>query len=121
MPPVDTNLLKYARARDDQEFVWRVAAAMILEAQYKLSANPDMSAEAHALMDWVLDHPMTVTPLMLAFVSTNQAVASGVKIANDRVDTSGATDQAIRDAVGAAWEPVARRMFLAPVPPAPVA
>ncbi|WVX88009.1 hypothetical protein SEA_TFORTROY_21 [Arthrobacter phage TforTroy] len=108
----DTELLKYARSRDDQDFVWRVAAAMLIEARYKFDTNPDMSAEARQLMEWTLEHPLEAPPLMVAFVATDQSVAAGVTVADDTIDTSGATDSAIKYAVGASWETVARRMFL---------
>ncbi|WVX87872.1 hypothetical protein SEA_BERRIE_21 [Arthrobacter phage Berrie] len=108
----DTELIKYARARDDQDFVWRVAAAMLLDARYKFDANPVMSAEAHKLMDWTLENPLSAPPLMVAFVATDPAVAAGVTIENGAIDTSGASDAAIRAAVGFSWESVARRMFL---------
>ncbi|UAJ15382.1 hypothetical protein SEA_NIOBE_21 [Arthrobacter phage Niobe] len=108
----DTELIKYARARDDQDFVWRVAAAVLLEARYKFEANPDMSAESRKLMDWSLDAPLTAPPLMVAFVAADPSVAAGVVVDNGAVITSGASDAAIKAAVGAAWETVARQMFL---------
>lgn len=108
----DTDLLKYARARDDQDFVWRVAAAVLLEARYKYEANPPMSLEAHKLMDWALDAPLQAPPLMVAFVAADAAVAEGVVVDNGAVITSGASDAAIKAAVGASWETVARQMFL---------
>ncbi|URQ05009.1 hypothetical protein SEA_ITER_21 [Arthrobacter phage Iter] len=58
----DTDLIKYARARDDQDFIWRVAAAVLLEARYKFDANPDMSAESRQLVDWALDNPLSAPP-----------------------------------------------------------
>ncbi|QGZ17319.1 hypothetical protein SEA_POWERPUFF_21 [Arthrobacter phage Powerpuff] len=108
----DTELIKYARARDDQDFVWRVAAAVLLEARYKFEANPDMSAESRKLMDWALDSPLNAPPLMVAFVAADPAVAAGVVVDNGAVITSGASDAAIKTAVGASWETVARQMFL---------
>ncbi|UIW13505.1 hypothetical protein PQD80_gp21 [Arthrobacter phage Lizalica] len=108
----DTELIKYARARDDQDFVWRVAAAVLLEARYKFEANPVMSLESRKLMEWALDSPLTAPPLMVAFVAADAAVASGVVVDNGAVITSGASDAAIKAAVGASWETVARQMFL---------
>lgn len=107
----DQELLKYARARDDQEFMWRVTAAMTVEAQYRLGVQPDMSVEARKLIDWVLDHPMEPDPLMMAFVSTDEAVASRIVIDEGRVDTSNVPDQTIKAAVGARWNIVAKRRF----------
>lgn len=49
---------------------------------------------------------------MVAFVATNEAVAAGVTVENGVIDTSEAPDAAIKTAVGASWESVARRMFL---------
>ncbi|UIW13437.1 hypothetical protein SEA_AMYEV_21 [Arthrobacter phage Amyev] len=108
----DTELIKYARARDDQDFVWRVAAAVLLEARYKFDANPTMSLEARKLMDWALDSPLTAPPLMVAFVASDPNVAAGVTVENGAIDTSGASDAAIKAAVGYAWDTVARHMFL---------
>lgn len=108
----DTDLLKYARARDDQDFVWRVAAAVLLEARYKYEANPAMSLEAHKLMDWALDHPLEAPELMVSFVATAPDVAAGISLDNGAVNTSEASDAAIKAAVGASWETVARQMFL---------
>lgn len=107
----DMGLLKYARARDDQDFVWRVAAAMTVEAQYRLGANPDMTLEARKLMDWVLDNPMTGDPIMLAFASTDQEVAAGVNIENGAIITANVRDTAIQNVVGARWNVVAARRF----------
>lgn len=107
----DMDLLKYARARDDQDFVWRVSAAMTVEAQYKLGAQPDMSVEAGKLMNWVLDNPMVTDPLMLAFASTDQDVVAGIVIENGAVITAGATDAAIKGVIGRRWDLVAARRF----------
>lgn len=112
----DTELIKYARSRDDQDFVWRVAAAVLLEARYKFDAQPAMSAEAVQLVEWALDNPLTAPPLMVAFVASDPAVAAGVTIDNGAIDTSEASDAAIKYAVGASWETVARRMFLPKAP-----
>ncbi|ALE05503.1 hypothetical protein AL755_08460 [Arthrobacter sp. ERGS1:01] len=107
----DSELLKYARARDDQEFVWRVSAAMTVEAQYKLGAQPDMSLEAHKLMDWTLDNPLTPDALMISFASTDQNVAKDITVTEGAVNTSAVTDAAIRAVVGARWDIVAKRRF----------
>lgn len=113
----DNDLIKYARARDDQNFIWRTAAAMLLEARYKFNANPDMTAEARKLMDWVLDNPLVAPALMVAFVATEQPVADGITYEDGVIDTSGATDAAIKNAVGFNWNTVANKMFLtAPTP-----
>lgn len=109
----DNDLIKYARARDDQDFVWRTAAAVLLEARYKFDANPDMSVESRKLMDWALDNPLVAPNLMVAFVATSQPVAAGITYEDGVIDTSGATDTAIKNAVGFSWETVAKKMFLA--------
>lgn len=108
----DLELLKFARARDDQSFVWRIAAAMTLEAQYKFGAQPDMSREARMLMEWTLDHPMESDPTMIAFVSTDAGIASHIIINEGLIDTSNVPDGAIRTVVGARWDIVANRRFL---------
>ena len=107
----DMNLLKYARARDDRDFVWRVAAAMTIEAQYKLGANPDMTIEARKLMDWVLDNPMVDDQLMIAFASTDETVAEHITIVDGAVKTADVPDEAIKGVVGRRWDLVAARRF----------
>lgn len=110
----DSELLKYARARDDQDFVWRVSAAMTVEAQYKLGANPDMTVEARKLMDWTLDHPLVSDDLMICFASTDENVAKDITVTDGAVNTSDVTDTAIRAVVGARWDIVAKRRFGVP-------
>lgn len=110
-PAPDMGLLKSARARDDQDFVWRVSAAMTVEAQYRLGANPDMSGEERQLMDWVLENPMTPQPLMLAFASTDPAVVEGIAIDDGAVTTALVKDAAIQGVVGQRWKTVAARRF----------
>lgn len=109
----DMQLLQYARSRDDAPFVWRVAAAMTIIAQYKLgAAPPDMTVEAHKLMDWVLDHPLESSPIMLSFVATDQTVAAAVIVdEHGVVDTSEVPDDAIKNAVDSKWDIVAIRLF----------
>jgi len=102
----DQNLLKYARARDDQKFIWRIAAAMTLKAQYQ--AEFELNEASRALTDWVLDHPMESLPRMVAFVSTNGTVASHVSIEDGAVDTSEVPDSDIEYVVGEKWDTVAR-------------
>lgn len=107
----DQELLKFARARDDRDFVWRVSAAMTVEAQYKLGAQPDMTVEARKLMDWVLDNPMIEDHLMLAFASTDENVAAHITIEDGGVSTAAVPDTAIKDVVGRRWDLVAQRRF----------
>lgn len=105
------ELLKFARARDDIQFVWRVSAAMTVEAQYKLGANPDMTLEGRKLMNWVLDNPMEPDPLMVAFASTDATVASSIEMDGGTVSTAEVPDAAIKAVVGARWNIVAARRF----------
>lgn len=105
------DLLKYARARDDRDFVWRVAAAMTVEAQYKLGEQPDMTLEARKFMDWVLDNPMVEDQLMIAFTSTDEVVASHITIMDGAVKTANVPDEAIKSVVGRRWDLVAARRF----------
>lgn len=98
--------LRMARAKDDQNFVWRIAAAMTVKAQYQAEFN--LSPSSRALTDWVLDHPMEDVPRMVAFVSTNGTVADKITITDGAIDTSAVPDTDIEYVVGDRWDTVAR-------------
>lgn len=107
----DSNLLKYARARDDQDFRWRIAAAMQLKAQEV--AQFELTPAERALTDWVLANPMVPLERMVAAVAVNPAVAAQVTLADDRVDTSGVPDGDIIFVVSTEWPDVAQQMYAA--------
>lgn len=107
----DIDLLKYARARDDQDFVWRVAAALTVQAQY-LADNPgNPSVESLAMRDWVLENPMAPIDMMQAFAATMPEIAAKVTVNEGAVDTSEVLDTDIRYIVGAKWNTVATHRF----------
>lgn len=107
----DTQLLKFARARDHQDFIWRVTAALTVKAQYMAEVPGNSSVEALTMRDWVLNNPMTPIEMMTAFAATMPEIAELVTITNGAVDTSMAKDTHISYIVGAKWETVARHRF----------
>jgi hypothetical protein len=108
----DLNLLKYARARDSQEFVWRVAAAMTVQAQYNYEAKPaDQTVESLKLTDWVLENPLQPLAMMTAFAATHPPIAAKVKYEQGTIDTADVLDEDIKYAVGTKWPLVAAKMF----------
>lgn len=107
----DKELLKFARARDDQDFVWRVTAALTVKAQYMAEVPGDSSAQALAMRDWVLENPMTPVEMMTAFAATMPEVAANVTIIDGAVDTSAVKDTDITYIVGAKWDTVAKHRF----------
>lgn len=103
------ELLHMARARDDVNLRWRIAAAMQLKAQAE--AEWTLSPESTAMRDWVLDNPMEEVKSMTAFVVTNPTIAAAVVIADGAVDTSNVTDNDIKFVVGDKWIPAAKMAF----------
>lgn len=110
----DSNLLKYARARDDQNFVWRIAAAMMVRAQemefWELSQN------SKSLVNWTLNNPMIAPAMMVNHVSTNPVIAAKI-VVTPVLDTSNVLDDDIQFVVNEKWDRVADSMFtnIAPV------
>lgn len=109
----DTQLLKFARARDHQDFIWRVTAALTVKAQYMAEVPGDSSVEGLALRDWVLDNPMTPLDMMTAFAATMPEIAAKVTISGGTVDTAHVRDSDISYIVGAKWDTVAKHRFVA--------
>lgn len=107
----DMNLLKYARARDDQDFTWRVTAALTVKAQYMADVPGDSSVEGRAMRDWVLDNPMVPIEMMTAFAATMPEIAANVTIDGGTVDTAHVLDTDISYIVGAKWDTVAKHRF----------
>lgn len=109
----DQELLKFARARDDQDFVWRVTAAITVHAQYLADIPSDSSVEALVMREWVLSNPMQPLEMMTAFAATMPEIAADVTILDGVVDTSWVLDQHIKYIVGAKWDTVAKHQFKA--------
>lgn len=104
-------LLNTARAMDDGQFVWRVAAAMLYEAEYKAMAD-GIPAESKTMAEWVLANPMVPMVTMTAMVAVNDEVAQNVTVnANGGVNTDAVTDTQIKYVVGAKWDTVAKQKF----------
>ncbi|UVF61146.1 hypothetical protein SEA_AOKA_22 [Arthrobacter phage Aoka] len=111
----DTELLKFSRIRDDYELRERVNAALLVQALYWVDAPPDLTVEARAMMDWVLDNPLQPVDLMTAYVATMPEVAAASTLLDGGgVDTSEVTDYNIKYQVGAKWNTVAAKRFTAP-------
>lgn len=107
----DQELLKFARARDHQDFAWRVTAALTVKAQYMAEMPEGASVEGLAMRDWVLDNPMTPVEMMTAFAATMPEIAEKVTIVAGAVDTSQVLDTDITYIVGAKWDTVAKHRF----------
>lgn len=108
-----SDLLKYARARDDQNFVWRISAAMMVRAQEM--EFWDLATNSRSLVNWVLNNPMVCPAEMLNHVSTNPAIAANVNVESG-VDTSGVPDADLQFVVNEKWDRVADSMFNSNVP-----
>lgn len=107
-PP--SQLLKYARARDDQDFTWRIAAAMMVHAREQEFF--ELVPAERQLVGWTLDNPMVPNGTMVNFVSTTPAIAANVTItANGAVSTAGVPDSDIQYVVNTVWPKVAASLF----------
>lgn len=107
-----SQLLKYARARDDQDFVWRIAAAMMVKAQE--IEKWELTPESRQLVTFVIENPMEAVPAMVNHVSTNPAIAENVDVSNGTVNTSAVPDGDIQFVVGDKWDRVAETVYQAP-------
>lgn len=98
-----SDLLKTMRAMDDQNFKWRVQAAMVVTAQAKLTGG-----EPDHLVSHVLANPQGEDRRMLSIVASCADVRAGITVDFDGfVDTSGVTDEAIQACVDTNWDTVA--------------
>lgn len=109
-----SDLLKFARARDDQEFVWRIAAAMMVRAQE--TEFWDLPVNERSLVNWTLNNPMTAPPFMVNHVSTNASIAANVVAENGAISTSAVPDGDIQFVVNDKWARVANSMFTEAAP-----
>lgn len=104
-------LLKYARARDDANFVRRISAALIVRAQEQEFWDLSNAPEVRSLVSYVLAHPMETVPAMVNRVSTSPAIAANISITNDMVDTSAVPDDDLQFVVNDQFATVAKGMF----------
>ena len=105
----DSTLLKYARARDDADFRWRIAAAMSLKAQAE--EKWDLAPASRQLNNWVLANPMVSVERMVAAVATNPTVAANVSLTGGVVDTSAVPDGDLIFVVNEKWDAVAGQLY----------
>lgn len=101
-----SDLLKMARSRDDGEFLLRIGAALTVHAQ-SIEADPGLSTESRALVDWVLANPMATMDRIYAFIATVPTIADKITLEDDRISTSSVTDLDIQSAVGSKWDRIA--------------
>lgn len=104
-----SELLKYARARDDQNFRWRIAAAMTLRAQ-TLANQADLPMPSKQLVDWVLENPMQAHQAMVTAVSVNAGVAANITVVDSAVRTDAVPDADIIKVVANQWDAVSARI-----------
>jgi len=104
-----SNLLKYARAKDDQNFIWRIAAAMMVHAQE--IEHWDLPANQRAFVTWVFANPMVAHQTMVNHVATNTSIAANVVVENGAVSTDSVPDDDIQYVVNQAWDAVALSAF----------
>lgn len=109
-----SNLLKYARMRDDQTFIWRIAAAMMVRAQEK-EFDTALTANAKSLVNWTLNNPMVAPPAMVNHLSTNPTIAANVSV-TPSIDTTQVPDADIQYVVNEKWDVVANSMFASTEP-----
>ncbi|MFF2029521.1 hypothetical protein [Arthrobacter sp. NPDC058192] len=108
----DTELLKYARIRDDYELQQRANAALLVQALYWVANPPDMTLEQRLMRDWVVDHPLEPIELMTAYVANMPEVAAAsTLLQGGGVDTSEVLDYSIKYIVEAKWNVVANNQF----------
>lgn len=103
-----SNLLKFARARDDRNFIWRIAAAMMVRAQE--TEFWDLDTNSRSLVNWTLNNPMVAPAEMVNHLSTNTTIAANVDV-TATVDTSAVPDGDIQFVVNERWSAVANSMF----------
>lgn len=104
-----SDLLKFARARDDQNLIWRISAAMMVRAQE--TEFWDLDTNSRQLVNWVLDNPMVSLPDMVNHVTTNTSIAANVNVDGGIIDTSGVPDADIQFVVNDKWQRVADGAF----------
>lgn len=109
-----SDLLKYARARDDAEFVARIAAAMTVRAQ-EIELY-ELDPPSRALCAWVLHNPMECVDRMVAHVSTSPGIAANVTVTAGAVNASAVPDGDIQYTVNEKWDAVARYLYREPQP-----
>lgn len=104
-----SELLKYARIRDDEEFRLRVAAAMQLRVEEMRAW--DLTPRTKALIDWVDDHPLEAPDKMLAACVVNPTIAQNVEMDGLAIRTDLVPDDDIKFVVADQWEAVGARLF----------
>lgn len=107
------SLITTARAMDDQRFIWRVMAAMLIKAREEFAKAANTNPWNFAVH--VLKNPMTEERTMFALVAVDQAVSNAVVVNGDSaVNTEAVTDADIQRVVNAEWATVAKKYPNAP-------
>lgn len=109
-----SDLFKTGRLINNEDFVTRVSAAMILHAQ-SLVTSPASSAKNLAI--YTLIHPMRMESSMTALVASDPTVLAAVTMTdNVLVDMEALPDSAVKSVVAAKWAVVAAKYPQDPTP-----
>lgn len=101
-------LIDTARAMDDQRFVWRVKAAMLVKAKTEYSKT--QTTDSWKFADTVLRSPMMDEPTVVALVATDPVVSEAVTVTGtDTVNTEAVQDADIQRVVDNTWAAVAKK------------
>lgn len=104
-----SNLLKFARIQQNEEFVSRVSAATLIRAR-EIGAW-EMTDGQRAFITYVTDNPLVSVPAMVIAVATNTSVINNVNIADGVADAAEVPDGDIQFAVNENMFTVADKMF----------
>ena len=104
-----SDLLKFALVQRDDDFISRVAAAMLIHARY--IHGTDVSVPSRDMGLYVEANPLVSIPEMVLSVAVNGTVIGNVDVARGVADASAVPDTDIQYVVGAEWEAVAEKAF----------
>lgn len=101
-----SDLLKIARAVNDDRLRSRVAAAMLLHT-LTIANSPSATPKDKALAMYVVSSPSQPDPSMIAIVASDPAVVEAVELNGDVPNTDNVADEDIKRVVAARWSTVA--------------
>lgn len=103
-----SELLKAARAIEDDKFIWRVRAGAFFYAAQNLT-NFGSTTKEFRFASAVLLNPTALDPSMLAFVATDPTNAGKIVLDGIVPNTDGVTDADIMRVIAARWSLVANK------------
>lgn len=103
-----SELLKAARAIEDDKFIWRVRAGAFYYAAQNLMTWASTTKEFR-FATAVLLNPTSLDPSMLAFVATDPTNAGKIVLDGVVPNTDGVTDADIMRVIAARWSLVANK------------